>query len=151
MIKKVSVWWDHFTRFYELIFQFSKEICIALMCKIMTKLQHTFVGQLNFCQNLFVFTEENALVIEHSAVVALNMWTSFSVVSHERHDIKIQYSRFKSIYSTMYRHQSYKSMEQYESKSNISWWVLVWRPSLRLYGRYHKGHQELDCCTAFWR
>ena len=53
-------------------------------------------------------------------------------------------SRFKSIYSTMYRHQSYKSTEQCEKKneSNIFWWVHVWRPSLRPYGHYHKGHQK---------
>ena len=43
----------------------------------------------------------------------------------------------------MCRHQSYKSTEQCENKSNISWWVHVWRPSLRPYGRYHKGHQRM--------
>ena len=52
-------------------------------------------------------------------------------------------SRFKSIYSTMYRHQSYKSTEQCENKSNIFWWVHVWRPLLRPFGRYHKGSQSL--------
>ena len=58
-------------------------------------------------------------------------------------------SRFKSIYSTMYRHQSYKSTEQCEkNKSNISWWVHVWRPSLRPYGRYHKGHQRVFGSTG---
>ena len=62
---------------------------------------------------------------------------------------KIQDSRFKSIYSTMYRHQSYKTMEQCEkTNQNISWWVHVWRPSLRPYGRYHKGHQKMFGSTG---
>ena len=62
---------------------------------------------------------------------------------------KIQDSRFKSIYSTMYRHQSYKTMEQCEkTNQNISWWVHVWRPSLRPYGRYHKGHQKIFGSTG---
>ena len=58
-------------------------------------------------------------------------------------------SRFKSIYSTMYRHQSYKTMEQCEkTNQNNSWWVHVWRPSLRPYGRYHKGHQKMFGSTG---
>ena len=62
---------------------------------------------------------------------------------------KIQDSRFKSIYSTMYRHQSYKTMEQCEkTNQNISWWVHVWRPSLRPFGRYHKGHQKMFGSTG---
>ena len=38
-----------------------------------------------------------------------------------------QDSRFKSIYSTMYRHQSYKSTEQCENKSNISFIIMATR------------------------
>ena len=30
-----------------------------------------------------------------------------------------------------------------KTNQNISWWVHVWRPSLRPYGRYHKGHQKM--------
>ena len=28
-------------------------------------------------------------------------------------------------------------------QTNISWWVHVWRPLLRPYGRYHKCHQRM--------
>ena len=51
-----------------------------------------------------------------------------------------RFKRFKIISSPMYRHHSYKSMEQCQNKSNISWWV--WRTSLRPSGRYHKGHHR---------
>ena len=69
--------------------------------------------------------------------------------THRPFNFKIQDSRFKSIYSTMYRHQSYKTMEQCEkTNQNISWWVHVWRPSLRPYGRYHKGHQKMFGSTG---
>ena len=33
--------------------------------------------------------------------------------------------------------QSYKLTEQCENKSNISWWVHVWRPSLSMYFVFH--------------
>ena len=61
----------------------------------------------------------------------------------EPRQLIIQDSRFKSIYLIIYRHQSYKLTEQCENKSNISWWVSVWRPSLRPNGRYDKGHRRM--------
>ena len=36
----------------------------------------------------------------------------------------------------------------WKNESNISWWVHVWRPSLRPYGRYHKGHQRMFGSTG---
>ena len=74
----------------------------------------------------------------------------YTILYHSQfHGWEPQDSRFKSIYSTMYRHQSYKTTEQCEkTNQNISWWVHVWRPSLRPYGRYHKGHQKMFGSTG---
>ena len=35
-----------------------------------------------------------------------------------------------------------------KTNQNISWWVHVWRPALRPYGRYHKGHQKMFGSTG---
>ena len=75
--------------------------------------------------------------------------TTKPTYSHH-HPVGNKIQRFKSIYSTMYRHQSYKTTEQCEkTNQNIFWWVHVWRPSLRPYGRYHKGHQKMFGSTVW--
>ena len=55
----------------------------------------------------------------------------------------LQDSRFKSIYSTMYRHQSYKSTEQCEKKTNQIF-LDEYMSSKRFVGKYPNGKPRRD-------
>ena len=66
-------------------------------------------------------------------------WDTMALCDVTVMQFKLYDPRFKSIYSIMYRHQSYKSTEQCENKSNISWVHVLLRP----YDRYRKGLQRM--------
>ena len=89
--------------------------------------------------------------VHYSDVIMGAMWSQIIGVSivycssaNQDSRFKIQKHLFDNVQTSIIQING----TMWKNESNISWWVHVWRPSLRPYGRYHKGHQRMFGSTG---